>query len=166
MKLIGHCHGLLVTSPSFGFNPAFPCSMTACDSKNRAKKPGAYTWKLTFGTAIMKKKNKWEKLSFIIYATSWSLLPSLAMHFYLSKIEKEWGWKGGKLKINGFPLFLHSLLAFSSSSLLASLWNSCILLKIFKEIKKWDECEKKMLELTWMEFLKMQKRFMSYQKFD
>lgn len=49
-KLIGHCHGLEVISPSFGFNPAFPWNMTACDSMNRSRKLGAYTSKLTFGT--------------------------------------------------------------------------------------------------------------------
>lgn len=50
---MGHCHGRLVTSPSFGFRPAFPWNMTACDSKNLEKNPGAYTWKLTFGTEII-----------------------------------------------------------------------------------------------------------------
>lgn len=38
-------------SPSFGLRPAFPWNITACDSKNVEKNPGAYTLKLSGGTA-------------------------------------------------------------------------------------------------------------------
>lgn len=55
LQFIGHCHGLDVTSPSFGLRPAFPWNITACDSMNLAKKFGEYTSKLTFGTKINRK---------------------------------------------------------------------------------------------------------------
>jgi len=64
--LIGHCHGLDVTSPSFGFRPAFPWNITACDSINLAKKFGEYTSKLTFGT-IVNKKNLNNILIYIFF---------------------------------------------------------------------------------------------------
>jgi len=44
--------GLDDTSPSFGFRPALPWNITACDSINLVKKFGLYTSKLTFGTVI------------------------------------------------------------------------------------------------------------------
>jgi len=47
---MGHCHGLEVTSPLFGFNPEFPCSITACDSRKLSKKLGAHSLKLTLDT--------------------------------------------------------------------------------------------------------------------
>ena len=48
--LIGHSQGLEVYSPSLGLSPAFPVSMTMCDSTNLWMKLGANCWKLTLGS--------------------------------------------------------------------------------------------------------------------
>ena len=48
---MGHSQGREVYSPSFGFSPALPVSMTMCDSMNLCTKLGANSSKLTLGTA-------------------------------------------------------------------------------------------------------------------
>ena len=55
-RLIGHSHGRDVYSPSLGFKPALPWSITWWDSMNLETNPGAKLRKLMFGTAEKKPR--------------------------------------------------------------------------------------------------------------
>ena len=46
---MGHSQGRLVISPSLGFRPELPCSMTRCDSMKRERKEGAKSRTEEFG---------------------------------------------------------------------------------------------------------------------